>query len=75
MKNAEQHAVQDHHFKVEEISTPEMQKKIKSHIKRSSVYITHIFIDKPICLFPSLFYSLSVCFDGVYSAFNQYPSA
>jgi predicted small metal-binding protein len=35
MKNAEQHAVQDHHFKVEEILTPEMQQKIKSHIKRT----------------------------------------
>ena len=35
MKNAEQHAVQDHHFKAEDILTPEMQQKIKSHIKRS----------------------------------------
>jgi len=35
MKNAEQHAVQDHHFKAEEILTPEMQQKIKSHIKRA----------------------------------------
>ncbi len=35
MKNAEQHAVQDHHFKVEETLTPEMQEKIKSHIKRA----------------------------------------
>ncbi len=34
MKNAEQHAVQDHHYKAEEIMTPEMQQKIKSHIKR-----------------------------------------
>ena len=35
MKNAEQHAVQDHHYKPEEIMTPELQQKIKSHIKRS----------------------------------------
>jgi predicted small metal-binding protein len=35
MKNAKQHAVQDHHYKVEEIMTPELQDKIKSHIKRS----------------------------------------
>ena len=35
MKNAEQHAVQDHHYKLEEIMTPELQQKIKSHIKRS----------------------------------------
>ena len=35
MKNAEQHAVQDHHYKLEEIMTPELQEKIKSHIKRS----------------------------------------
>jgi predicted small metal-binding protein len=35
MKNAEQHAVQDHHYKLEEIMTPDLQQKIKSHIKRS----------------------------------------
>ncbi|MFL6375920.1 MAG: DUF1059 domain-containing protein [Nitrososphaeraceae archaeon] len=42
MKNAEQHAVQDHHYnavqdhhyKAEDIMTPELQHKIKSHIKR-----------------------------------------
>jgi hypothetical protein len=34
-ENAEQHALQDHHFKAEEIMTPELQEKIKSHIKRS----------------------------------------
>jgi predicted small metal-binding protein len=34
MKNAEQHAVQDHHYKAEDIMTPELQQKIKSHIKR-----------------------------------------
>jgi hypothetical protein len=33
MQNAKQHAIQDHHFKAEEILTPEMQNKIKSHIK------------------------------------------
>ncbi|MGB7637874.1 MAG: DUF1059 domain-containing protein [Nitrososphaeraceae archaeon] len=35
MKNAEKHAVEDHHYKLEEIMTPELQEKIKSHIKRS----------------------------------------
>ena len=35
MKNAEQHAVQDHHYKAEDIMTPELQQKIKSHIKRA----------------------------------------
>ena len=35
MKNAEQHAVQDHHYKVEDITTAELQQKIRSHIKRS----------------------------------------
>ena len=35
MKNAEQHAVEDHHYKLEEIMTPELQEKIKSHIKKS----------------------------------------
>jgi len=34
MENAKQHAVQDHHYKVEELMTPELQQKIKSHIKR-----------------------------------------
>ena len=34
MKNAEKHAVEDHHYKLEEIMTPELQEKIKSHIKR-----------------------------------------
>ena len=33
MKNAEKHAVEDHHYKLEEIMTPEMQEKIKSRIK------------------------------------------
>jgi predicted small metal-binding protein len=35
MKNAEKHAVEDHHYKSEEIMTPELQQKIKAHIKRS----------------------------------------
>jgi predicted small metal-binding protein len=36
MKNAEQHAVREHHhYKPEEMMTPELQHKIKSHIKRS----------------------------------------
>ena len=29
MKNAEQHAVQDHHYKAEDIMTPELQQKNK----------------------------------------------
>ena len=28
-------AVQDHHYKAEDIMTPELQQKIKSHIKRA----------------------------------------
>ena len=35
MKNAETNMQYNHHFKAEEILTPEMQEKIKSHIKRS----------------------------------------
>jgi predicted small metal-binding protein len=35
MKNAEQHTVQDHYYKLEEVMTPELQEKIKLHIKRS----------------------------------------
>ena len=35
MENAKQHAIQDNHFTEEEISNPEIQNKIKSHIKRS----------------------------------------
>jgi predicted small metal-binding protein len=34
MKNAEQHAIQDHHYKLE-FMNPETQQKIKSHVKRS----------------------------------------
>jgi predicted small metal-binding protein len=33
MKNAEKHAVEDHHYKLEEIMTPELQEKIKSRIE------------------------------------------
>lgn len=35
MENSEQHAVQEHHYKPEEMMTPELQHKIKPHIKRS----------------------------------------
>lgn len=35
IENAKQHAISDHHYKAEEIMTPEMQNKIKFHIKRS----------------------------------------
>jgi predicted small metal-binding protein len=34
MKNAAEHAVKDHGYKQEDIMTPEMQKKIKSHVRR-----------------------------------------
>ena len=34
MENAKQHAIQDNHFNAEEISRPEIQNKIKSHIKK-----------------------------------------
>jgi len=35
MKKTENHAAEDHHYKFEEIMTPELQEKIKSRIKRS----------------------------------------
>jgi len=35
MQNGKQHHTQDHQYKEEEILTPEMQNKIKSHIKRA----------------------------------------
>jgi predicted small metal-binding protein len=35
MKDAGQHAIRDHGYKEEEIMTPEMKEKIRSHIKRS----------------------------------------
>lgn len=35
MKDAGQHTVRDHGYKEEEIMTPEMKEKIRSHIKRS----------------------------------------
>jgi Protein of unknown function (DUF1059) len=34
-ENAKQHAIQHHHYKAEELMTPELQQKIKSHIKRA----------------------------------------
>jgi predicted small metal-binding protein len=34
MKNATEHAVKDHGYKQEDIMTPEMQEKIKSHVRR-----------------------------------------
>ncbi len=33
-KNAAEHAVKDHGYRQEDIMTPEMQEKIKSHIRR-----------------------------------------
>jgi predicted small metal-binding protein len=35
MKNAAEHAVKDHGYKEEDIMTPEMKEKIKSHIRKS----------------------------------------
>jgi predicted small metal-binding protein len=35
MEKAKQHAIQDNHFSKEEISSPEIQNKIRSFIKRS----------------------------------------
>ena len=35
MKNAEEHAMKDHGYKVEDLMTPELRDKIRSHIKRS----------------------------------------
>jgi predicted small metal-binding protein len=35
MKNAAEHAVKEHGYKVEEIMTPEMKEKIKSYIRKS----------------------------------------
>jgi predicted small metal-binding protein len=34
MKDAADHAVKDHGYKEEEIMTPEMKEKIRSHIRR-----------------------------------------
>jgi predicted small metal-binding protein len=34
MKEAAEHAVKDHGYKEEEIMTPEMKEKIRSHIRR-----------------------------------------
>jgi predicted small metal-binding protein len=35
MKNAAEHALKGHGYKQEDIMTPEMKEKIKSHIRRS----------------------------------------
>lgn len=35
MKNSAEHAVKDHGYKEEDIMTPEMKEKIKSHIRKS----------------------------------------
>jgi predicted small metal-binding protein len=37
MKNAAEHAVKGHGYKEEEIMTPEMKEKIKSHIRKSLI--------------------------------------
>ena len=36
MKNAEEHAMKDHGYKPEDLMTPELREKIRSHIKSSS---------------------------------------
>jgi predicted small metal-binding protein len=35
MKTAEEHAIRDHGYKPEDLMTPELREKIRSHIKRS----------------------------------------
>ena len=35
MKTAEEHAMRDHGYKTEDLMTPELREKIRSHIKRS----------------------------------------
>ena len=35
MKTAEEHAMRDHGYKPEDLMTPELREKIRSHIKRS----------------------------------------
>jgi predicted small metal-binding protein len=35
MKNAVEHAMKDHGYKAEDLMTPELREKIRSHIKRS----------------------------------------
>jgi predicted small metal-binding protein len=35
MKTAEQHAMRDHGYKTEDLMTPDLKEKIRSHIKRS----------------------------------------
>jgi predicted small metal-binding protein len=35
MKNAAEHAVKDHGYTEQDIMTPEMKEKIKSHIRKS----------------------------------------
>ena len=33
MKNAEEHAIRDHGYKVDDLMTPELRSKIRSHIE------------------------------------------
>jgi hypothetical protein len=35
MKTAEEHALRDYGYKTEDLITPELREKIRSHIKRS----------------------------------------
>jgi len=35
MKSAEEHAMSDHGYKPEDLMTPELREKIRSHIKQS----------------------------------------
>jgi predicted small metal-binding protein len=42
LKNAAEHAVNDHGYKEEEIMTPEMQQNIRSHFCRYRYVLTYI---------------------------------
>jgi predicted small metal-binding protein len=35
MKSAEEHAIRDHGYKTEDLLTPDLKEKIRSHTKRS----------------------------------------
>ena len=39
MKNAGEHAMNDHGYKTEDLMTPELRENIRSHIKRSYLLI------------------------------------
>ena len=43
MKTAEEHAIRDHGYKPEDLMTPELREKIRSHIKQSQLIDSFIF--------------------------------